>query len=248
MRRLLPLALGTLAACSSEPAPAPSPAPTATVATPRTLIAADLDLAKLGAKIAGPKGTDPEFSVMAGGKVVARITAFVACPQRVSSCTPQTLPADTIYTYVLRVTPDVAGPMAPAPSQDINPKSPPASPSAADSVAEVPATLFRTTRTARGFNGGVGFVRAEAEAALGVAEPIRVTLDDGQLIWRVSKGSGWKPSAPITFWWQSTAAPDGPVQAYRLEMGDTGWTANGPFPGANEEEGADNAVEGAPPR
>ncbi len=222
MRRLLPLALGTLAACSSEPAPAPSPTPTATIAVPRTLVAADLDLAKLGAKIAGPKGTDPEFSVMAGGKVVARISAFVACPEGVSPCTPETLPPDTIYTYVLRVTPDADGPMKPA-----------------DDVTEVPATLFRMTRPAHGFNGGVGYARAEAEAALGAAEPIEVTLDDGQLIWRVSKGSGWKPGAPITFWWQSAAAPERPLQAYRVEMGDTGWTANGPFPA----EEADGQVE-----
>ena len=214
-----------LAACSAEPEPdaaaTPAPTPTATMAKPRTLIAADLDLSTLGAKIAGPKGTDPEFSVMAGGKVVARVAAFVACPKGVSPCTPETLPAGTIYTYVLRVTPDAAGPMA-TPS--------PPTPGAADGAPEIPSTLFQTTRPARGFKGGVGYARAEAEAALGAPQAIGVSLDDERLIWRITGGSGWKPGAPITFWWQSTAPPDGPKQAYRLEMGDAGWTANGPFP------------------
>ena len=224
-------ALALIAACS-EQAPAPAPTPTATIAEPRTLVAADLDPATLGAKIAGSKGTDPEFSVMAGGKVVASVAAFVACPKEVTACTPETLPAETIYTYVLRVTPAPTGPMAP--------RTPPASPTAVGKLVEMPALLFRMTRPAHGFNGAVGYAIAEAEAALGSPDAISVTLDEDQLIWRVTGGSGWKPDMPITFWWQSAIAPDGPQPAYRLEMGDAGWTATGPFPA---KETADKAVE-----
>ncbi len=237
-------ALMLLAACTAEkePAPAPTPTATVTVAKPRTLVAADLDLATLGAKIAGPKGTDPEFSVMAGGKVVARVAAFVACPKAVSPCTPETLPADTIYTYVLKVTPDTAGPLAPTPAA--TPSGP--TDGTPDDLGEIPAIVFQMTRPARGFKGGVGYARAEAEAALGAPEAISVTLDEERLIWRVTGGSGWKPGAPITLWWQSTVPPAGPQPAYRLEMGDTGWTATGPFPA--EEKATDKAVDPAPAR
>lgn len=233
-------ALALLAACAAEnePEPAPTPTAAATVAEPRTLIAADLDPATLGGKIAGPKGTDPEFSVMAGGKVVARVAAFVACPKEITACTPETLPADTIYTYALTVTPTPSGPLA-SPSA-------PATPDAAGDVAEVPAMLFQTTRPAYGFNGAVGYALAEAEAALGAPEAIGVTLDEERLIWRVTGGSGWKPGAPITFWWQSTIPPAGPQPAYRLEMGDAGWTATGPFP--EEEKAADKPVDPAAAR
>ena len=54
---LLGLLSAMLASCGqSEPEPAPSPTPT--VATPRTLVGANLDLSTLGARIEGPQGED----------------------------------------------------------------------------------------------------------------------------------------------------------------------------------------------
>lgn len=228
----LPLAL---AACSSEPSPEPAPRPTPTVAAPRTLIAADLDLATLGAKVEGPQGTDPEFKVMAGGEEIAIVRSFVACPKGTTACVPADLPDGTVLTYVHTIVPTAVEPSG-GPSPE---------PTGTDTAvpAEVPPSLFRMTRPAPGFRGGVGYTRSEAEAALGAPDPITVTLDDGQLIWRVTAGSGWKPGAPITLWWQTTAPPAGPQEAFQLELaGDTAM-ARGPFPAAE-----DKAVERAATR
>ena len=228
--RTLP-ALLLVAACSSEPAPEPAPTPTATVAAPRTLVAADLDPATLGAKIVGPKGTDPEFAIMTGGKEIARIVSFVACPKAMTSCDPAGLPEGTVLTYVHTIIPAPAAEPSAAPTPE---STTTATATPSPTPSQLASSLFRMTRPAPGFKGALGYSRAEAEAALGDADPITVTVDEGQLIWRVTGGTGWKPGAPVTVWWQTTAPPAGPQDAFQLELLGTPATVKGPFPAAEK--------------
>lgn len=244
MKRLALLVPVLLSACSAEEEPAPEPAPTRTVAAPRTLVAADLPEA-LGAKIEGPQGTDPEYAVIADGEVVATVASYVACPPAEtededpapsttsSACDPETAPEGTVFTYVHTI----------APVEDEVDAEPPtaagSSPTAAAPADASPA-LFRMTQPAPGFGGAVGYDLEQAEAALGARDPITVTLDNGQLIWRVTRGTGWKPGAPVTVWWQTTAPPAGPQYAFRLEMNGTSHRVRAPFPAADKavERGA----------
>ncbi len=227
MRLLGLAALSLLSACSAEREPAPAPSPTATVAVPRTLIAADFDRTTLGGVIEGTETSD----VMVGDRL-ARVTALVACPKELTECDPATAPEGTVYTYVLTVTPELAPPIesAPTPVGATGPGETPVAP------LEAPAELVRTTRVVPGFNAAVGYSKAEAEAALGAAEALTVTLDQNQLIWRVTGGSGWQAGKPITLYWQSTRPPAGPAAAYRLEYGGKRADISAPFPEADKPE------------
>jgi hypothetical protein len=201
----LPLLL--LAACSNEPE-APSPAPSSVVTPdvtptpdkPHTLIPADFATLKLGGRIAGPNAADKFVS---DGDVLAEVESYVACPEGIAACDPKALPADTVYTYVHRVTPGKA-------------------------VAS--ATLFRTARPAPGFANGVGYDNAQAAAALGPDGQIDVAADNGALVWRVIGGDGWKGGEPITFFWQSTLPPAGASDAYMVETDGSVAIGSGPFP------------------
>ena len=113
MRSAAALALA-LTACAAEPAP--EPAPTATIAAPRTLVAADFDAAALGAKIVGPRGPTPEFAIMAGGQEIARIKSYVACPKAMTACVPADLPEGTVLTFVHTITPAEAPLVAASPA------------------------------------------------------------------------------------------------------------------------------------
>ncbi|WP_375289799.1 hypothetical protein [Qipengyuania sp.] len=219
-----------LAACSGD-SPAPEPTPTATVAAPRTLVAADFDPWALGAKIVGPQGTDPEFDVRADGEIFATITSYVACPAQMAECDPEALPEGTKLTYVYTIVPN-------------GPTSPPApEPSATDADGapkEIPPAFFRTTKPVSGFAATLGYSRDQAAAALGDEDAITVSVDESQLIWRVTGGSGWKADMPITFWFQTTAAPAGPREAFQLEWNDRRSAVTAPFPAEEKtvEQGA----------
>lgn len=222
-----------LTACGSAQEPVPEPTPTATVAAPRTLIAADFDPATLGARIAGPQGAEVESTLTASGEEVGTMISYVACPEDAEICDPAQMPKDTLYTYVHRIT------LAEAPrtreSEEEN-----AIADAIPNVDETGATLFRTTSAATGFNGAIGYSEDEAEAALGSREAITVSSDTGQLIWRVTSGEGWKPGGTITFYWKSTLPPGGPEEAYRLKVDDVSAEAAGPFPPQEAPEPAAN--------
>ncbi len=208
-------ALALLAACgSSDPEPAPTPTPT--VAAPRTLVGADLDLSTLGAKIVGPQGTDVEVALSAGNREIGKLVSYVACPEGVSECIPGELPQDTVYTYVHTVTL----------SDDLELGQATEGPE----VVESPPTLFRTTRKATGFSQSIGYSTADAQVALGDPDAISISNDNGSLIWRVVRGSGWKPGTKMTFWWRSTLAPQGPEDAYLIEVDGNQVAATGPFP------------------
>lgn len=222
------IALAALAGCgSSEPEPTPSSTPT--IAAPRTLIGADLDLTTLGAKIVGPQGPEVETVLSAGNREIGRLVSYVACPAGTTECKPGEMPEGTVYTYVHRITladADDADEIAPADGPE---------------VVETPPTLFRTTRKAAGFNQSIGFSTAEAETTLGDPDAISISNDNGSLIWRVVRGSGWKPGGIVTFWWQSTLPPKGPAEAYLLEIEGNQIAATGPFP--PEEKPVEGASE-----
>lgn len=221
MRHLLLAAPLALMACGEAPEPEPSPTPEATVAAPRTLVAADFDPAALGAKIVGPQGPEPEAAIVTDGREIARIRSFVACPRETQECVPADMPEGTVYTYVHEITL----------ADDLDPSS-----------GTTGAALFRMTRPATGFNRSVGYSRAQAEAALGQADAITVTVDAEEIIWRVTDGSGWTPGRSLTVWWQSTVPPEGPADAYSLEVQGMTASATGPFPPAENsvERGAAN--------
>jgi hypothetical protein len=128
-------------------------------------------------------------------------------------CDPKTLPADTVYTYVHRVTPG-------------------------KTVAS--ATLFRTARPAGGFANGVGYDNAEAAAALGPNGEIDVEADNGALVWRVIGGDHWKAGETITLYWQSTLPPVRSAEAYLVETDGSVAIGSGPFPAT--EKPVDEAV------
>ena len=233
MKRLafaLPLMLA-LAACG-EREPEPVPSPTATVAAPRSLVAADFDPAVLGARIVGPQGTVVETVLSAGNREIGTMASYVACPKDVTDCNPSKMPEGTLYTYVHEITLSDADPGAEVA----------ATPTSGPEVVETAPTLFRTTAKAHGFAGALGYSRVQAKAALGTNEAVSTTLDNGSLIWRVTEGEGWKPGSTITFWWQSTLPPDGPVDSYLLEVDGNQAVARGPFPAE------DKPVEGDKPR
>ncbi|MCP9223119.1 hypothetical protein MKP08_10195 [Erythrobacter sp. LQ02-29] len=227
-RALLALALPLpllAAGCDRARAPEPTPTPTPTVAAPRNLVAANFDPASLGAKIEGPKGPEVESEISADGKTIADVVSYVACPKDMTeACDPETAPEGTVFTYVHVVTPtqDEAAPTESA--------TPAADTESGAQRMETAPSIFRTTRRATGFNGALGYDREQAKAALGAEDAITVTTDAGQLIWRVTKGSGWTPGMPITFFWQSTLPPKGPSSAYRLELNNRAGDATGPFP------------------
>ncbi|UYH55729.1 hypothetical protein N6L26_04000 [Qipengyuania sp. SS22] len=210
-----------LAGCgNSEPAPAPSPTPT--IAAPRTLVGADLDLSTLGAKIVGPQGPEVETVLSAGNRQIGTLVSYVACPAGTPVCEPGEMPAGTVYTYVHAITLVDAEVAAEDPVAD------------ASDLRETPPTLFRTLRAATGFNQAVGYSTAEAEAALGDPDAISITNDNGSLIWRVVRGSGWQPGGTVTLWWQSTTAPQGPAEAYQFELDGQQVATTGPFPPENK--------------
>jgi hypothetical protein len=202
----LPLLL--LAAACSKSAEKPDAAPSAVVTAqeaptpdkPKTLVPADFAALALGAKIAGSE-TDGMF--VSDGQTLAEVKSYVACPEGTAVCDPKGLPADTVYTYVHRVTPGKG-------------------------VAST--TLFRTARPASGFANGVGYDNAQAAAALGPDGQIDVEADNGSLVWRVIGGDRWKAGEPITFYWQSTLPPAGKTDAYLVETDGSVAIGSGPFP------------------
>ena len=213
-----------LASCGS-PEPEPAPTPTPTVAAPRTLVGADLDLSTLGARIAGPQGSEVETVLSARNRQVGTLVSYVACPAGVEECRPGEMSEGTVYTYVHAVT--------------LAEESESEDPAEGPEVVEAPPTLFRTIRKATGFNQSIGYSTAEAEAVLGDPDAISISNDNGSLIWRVVRGSGWKPGGTVTFWWQSTLPPQGPAEAYLFEVDGNQVAATGPFPPE------DKPVEGA---
>ncbi|MBX7526705.1 hypothetical protein [Qipengyuania vesicularis] len=225
MKRLLLLAPLALIGCSDRESEA-EPAPTPTVAQPRTLAAADLDLSTLGARIVGPQGPEVRTTLSAGNREIGKMVSFVACPEGTSECKPGQMPEDTIYTYVHQVT------LSESEAANEQPAEGP-------EVVESPPTLFRMTGKAHGFNRAVGYSSAQALAALGGEDAISITSDDGHLIWRVVEGDGWTPGTTITFWWQSTQPPVGPADAYLLEVDGNQAVARGPYPAP--EKPADGA-------
>ena len=201
---LASLAALVLAGCgSSEPEPAPSPTATATPDKPKSLVPADLGALVLGARIEGPQGPEVTGTFAVDGETLAEVVSYVACPEGLDPCDSAAAPESTVYTYVHRVTP-------------------------AEGVKG--ATLFRTGRAAAGFANVIGFDKAEAADVLGEDGRIDVASDNGSLVWRVIGGDGWAAGETLTFYWQSTLAPEGPREAFQFEADGTSAQGPGPFP------------------
>ena len=157
----------------------------------------------LGARIEGPEGPETGGTFAIDGETLAEVTSYVACPEGLDPCEPETAPEGTVYTYVHRVTP-------------------------AEGVEG--ATLFRTSRTATGFANVIGFDKAEAVDVLGEDGQIDVASDNGALVWRVIGGDGWTAGETLTFYWQSTIAPEGSREAFQFEADGVSAIGTGPFP------------------
>lgn len=220
MRRLIALIAGLAAAGCGGPAEEPAPAPVQTASEgPRRLVAEKLDRADLGPRIVGPDGSEVESDIPG----LAKMVSYVACPASIEagSCDPARLPHDTVYTYVLSVTLDEAGPEQ-----------------ASDQWTG--GTLLRTIQPAAGFSFSIGYDEEQALETLGKGYEIRTQIEDGALIWRVVAGDGWMPGETLTFYWRSTKPPAGPAEVYRLEADGLDGIATGPFPAeelATEESG-----------
>jgi hypothetical protein len=220
----LPLSLA-LAACGSADEP-----PTdlekaesvgAAAALARNIEAGEfLDL-ELGAKIVGPQGEEVTSALSNAEGNFADLRSFVACPADMTECDPATAPEGTIYTYVHVVYPGEDN-EAGTGSGEGN-----------DSSDVERATAFRMTRPATGFTGAAGYSKDAAMAAIGAKADVVITCDDGALVWTVSAGDGgdqWEQAEPLTFWWQSTVAPAGPVAAYAIDANYAQATGSGPYP------------------
>ncbi|MEM8726153.1 MAG: hypothetical protein AAGE86_11595 [Pseudomonadota bacterium] len=193
---------------------------------------ADLEL---GAKIVGPRGPEVKTSLANSEAIMADITSYVACPAGMDECVPADAPEGTIYTYVHTV----------YPGEDMD-----ASTGAGDGPDDAHvenAEAFMMTQPAHGFTGTAGFSKAEAVAAAGESVDVILTCgDDGGLTWVVNAGDGgnqWEDAEPLTFYWQSTLPPAGPVSAYAIRANGVSGEGEGPLPAASET--ARNACTGS---
>ena len=173
-----------------------------------TIDAGDFSELELGAKIVGPVGEEVAGQLAVGGRVIADIVSYVACPALTETCDPYAQPEGTIYTYVHQVTPvGVAG------DDGVTPFG------------------FRTMMTASGFTGVIGFDRAQAATALGEIYTVDITGQGGVLVWALQSDDAWSDGEEMVFFWQSTQPPAGPAEAYALETIAGDAVGTGPFPG-----------------
>ena len=210
---LLTLLCPVLASCGqSEPEPAPSPTPT--VATPRTLVGANLACPRSarGSRGRRGRGRDGAERGQSAGRDAGKLCRLPCRPR--AAIPPNCLP--TTYTYVHRITLAESGPAETT--------------EAPETATEAPPTLFRTTRKATGFNQAIGFSTDEAADALGDPDAISIVNDNGALIWRLVRGTGGQPGKTVTLWWQSTTPPQGPARAFAFEIDGAQIEASGPFP------------------
>lgn len=185
----------------------------------------------LGARIEGPVGPEVDASIMLSnstpedGKRIALgdIKGWVACPEGATSCNPKSLSGDAVYTYVYVVTPGVD-----EPNDDKFPDS-----TSVETVAS--ATEFRMVLPAIGFTGTAGYSLNQARAALGTQGTFSISCDEGKLVWKVASGGKWETDEPITFFWQSSKPPAGPMDAFILEADGKQGVGAGPHPATREE-------------
>ena len=162
----------------------------------------DFARSMIGPRILGPQGPTVQSRFEGPDGTTGTIESYVACPIETSgsACNPAELPETTIFTYVMRVTPDER------------------------------ASAFRTAVPVFGYAGVAGFEKGEAQAALGGDARLELRCVNGGLFYSVVGGEGWRAGAPITFFWQGTLPPAGPAQAYQLIAGGRIGTAEGPAP------------------
>ena len=183
----------------------------------------DLDTVQLGAQIVGPVGPTVDASLIDDGNSLGDLSSSVSCPANFLECIPSLNPEGTIYTYIHEVTPGV---------DFLN--DPPFSPQLPvvpfDDVQE-----FRLNFRAYGFTGEAGYSFGEAEAALGSSGEFLIDFDNnGQLVWTVASSNGWSTNAntpeTISFFWQTTQPPVGPLGSYTASNDTQSGTGIGPLP------------------
>lgn len=226
-----------LSACSDDPSPAEVKDQEVTdlnrvhsdgeaYAKGKALPAGDLTEFTLGDHVKGDdkaEGTTRAMSNSAGN--FADLRSFVACPKGTTACDPKTLPAGTVYTYVLVVYP--GGDNKATKGSGVN--------NTASDIER--ATSFRMVMPAHGFTGNAGYAKPEALAAIGPKADVVITCDAGKLVWTVSAGDGgdqWEQKEPLTFYWQSTLPPAGRAKAYGFDADGTTAIGEGWYPAAND--------------
>lgn len=229
-RLLVCIAAMSVAACSDQPDVKETDLTVATTdgeanALSNDIPAGDFMELQLGAKIVGPQGAEVESAFANAEGKFADVRSYVACPAGMDPCDPATAPKGTVYTYVHVVTPG-----------EDNDSSTGAGKGADNSRVER-AEAFVMTQPALGFTGKAGYAKAEAEAAMGPTGDVVITCDKGKLAWTLNSGDGgdqWEFQEPVTFYWQSTLPPAGPVDAYELRADYTAAHGPAPYPGASE--------------
>jgi hypothetical protein len=180
---------------------------------------------KLGAKIEGPQGPEVVSAFSNAEGAFADVRSYVACPAGIDPCDPNTAPAGTVYTYVHVVTP----------GEDNDPDE--GAGKGPDNSRVELANAFVMTEPAHGFTGKAGYSKAEAAAAMGALGKVVITCDRGMLVWTLDAGDGgnqWNYQEPVTFWWQSTQPPAGPVEAYEIRADRTTAKGKAPYPARSE--------------
>lgn len=231
IRTALPIMLLSLAACSGEEQDIDitdlesAQSESEEAAMDVALRAADYIDLELGAKIVGPQGDQVEGRMRNAEGAFADIRSYVTCPAGMDPCDPSKAPAGTIYTYVHVV----------YPGEDN--QSDTGSGSGNDSSDVEVVDTFRMTMPSHGFNGVVGYSKAEALAAVGPEVDVVITCHENSLSWTIEAGAGgdqWAQAEPLTFFWQSTLPPAGPADAYEIFANHTAAQGPGPYPAANE--------------
>lgn len=198
----------------------------------KSIPAGDFASLRLGAKIVGPGGEEvvSAFSNDAGN--FADVRSYVACPEGITPCDPNTVQDGTMFTYVHVVTPGEDND-----ASDGSGKGP-------DNARVERATAFKMILPAHGFTGKAGYSKSEAVAAMGESVDVVITCDAGKIIWTLNNGDGgdqWQAMEPITFYWQSTEPPAGPAKAFEIRADYTAAQGKAPYPAMDDK--ATNACD-----
>lgn len=170
------------------------------------LVLADLDTIRQGARVTGDLGPEIQASLATGLAALADIESWVACPRGVRRCEPGNLAADTLYTYVIAVTPGV----------DRTNDRPFAQPEAVDPVRN--AMRFVIEGPLHGFTGKAGYSFGDARRALGREGGFTIACASGALVFTArTGGQPWSTGDTIRFYWQSVAPPGDPGQSFTLQ-------------------------------
>jgi hypothetical protein len=181
-------------------------------------VGVDFNALTLGAFVVGPVGTEVDSSfVTGGGDSAGNFSAGAACPDGFATCVPPSVPAGSIYTYVIDV----------VPGAETIPNDAPF-PEPATIVDPGVVSSFSLGFAPAGFNGVAGYDFTQA-ANEGLAFSIEEDDTTGYLTW-TSIADDWTAGDAMTFFFQTTQGPSGPGGQYVLTGDLASGTAAGPLP------------------